>query len=103
VNRISTVFVAAAGVAASSIVLAPAAAAGCMVNLLGAQYCDAAPNPDGTWQRCWQTGQQFYPTFGGGGYQTGFGSVPAMGNCYQVDPKVPWPVTPIGQPQYYIQ
>ncbi len=74
-----------------------------MVNMLGAQYCDAPAQPDGTWQRCWSTQQQFYPTFGGGGYQTGFGSVPAMGNCYQVDPKVPWPVTPIGQPQYYIQ
>lgn len=76
------------------------ASAGCMTNFLGAQYCDAPPNPDGTWQRCWSTQQQLYPTYGGA---PGFGVVPAMGNCYQVDPNVPWPVVPIGQPQFYIQ
>ncbi|MDX1873679.1 hypothetical protein SBI67_16290 [Mycolicibacterium sp. 120266] len=87
----------------ASVPLASTASAGCMVNMLGAQYCDAPPRPDGTWQRCWATGQQFYPTFGAGGYQNGFGSVPAMGNCYDVNPAEPWPVVPIGQPQYYIQ
>lgn len=89
----------AAALVGGSVMMAPAAQAGCMVNFLGAQYCDAPPNPDGTWQRCWQTGQQLYPT---GGYP-GFGVVPAMGNCYQVNPAVPWPATPIGQPQHYIQ
>lgn len=83
-----------------SVVLAGPASAGCMVNMLGAQYCDAPPNPDGTWQRCWSTGQQLYPTYN---QYPGFGVVPAMGNCYQVDPAVPWPVVPIGQPQHYIQ
>lgn len=86
--------------AAGSLAVAAPASAGCMVNMLGAQYCDAPPNPDGTWQRCWQTGQQLYPTYN---QYPGFGVVPAMGNCYQVDPKVPWPVVPIGQPQHYIQ
>lgn len=92
--------VAAAALPALGLSTAPPASAGCMVNMLGAQYCDAPIQPDGTWQRCWSTGQQVYPVYGG---SPGFGVVPAMGNCYQVDPKVPWPVVPIGQPQYRIE
>lgn len=77
----------------------PAAAEGCEVNMLGAQYCDGPIQADGTWKRCWTVQASYYPTFGGA---PGFGVSPAAGNCYQVDPAVPWPVVPIGQPQYYI-
>lgn len=89
--------VSAALLAAGAGAAAPAHA-GCMVNMLGAQYCDSPVKADGTWQRCWATGQQLYPT---GGYP-GFGVVPAMGNCYTLNPAEPWPVVPVGQPQYYI-
>lgn len=85
---------------ATGVGFAAPASAGCMVNMLGAQYCDAPPKPDGTWQRCWSTQQQIYPNYGAG---PGFGVVPAMGNCYTVNPAEPWPVVPIGQPQYYIE
>jgi hypothetical protein len=89
---------AAVGTTAASLVMAaPASAEGCEVNLLGAQYCDGPIRPDGTWKRCWATGQQIYPS------GPTFGVVPAMGNCYTVNPAVPWPLTPIGQPHYYVQ
>ena len=97
---VAKVLLVSAVLAAGGLTAAPPASAGCMVNMMGAQYCDAPVKPDGTWQRCWATGQQIYPVYNG---NPGFGVVPAMGNCYTVNPAEPWPVVPIGQPQYYIE
>lgn len=85
---------ATAAVAAGSIVLAPTASAGCETNLLGALYCDGPIRADGTWDRCYTVA----PT------TNVFGGVitPGAQKCYPVDPNVPWPVVPIGQPHYRI-
>ena len=79
----------ATGIALTAVSLgvAPSANAGCETQAF-AMYCDTAPRPDGTWDRC----------------QTTFGSylVPPTYRCYPVDPSQPWPMFPLGQPQYHI-
>jgi hypothetical protein len=79
-------------------VTAAPASAGCETNALGAMYCDSQPRPDGTWDRCVSVNQQ--PYFGQYGQIAGV--TPAYGKCWPVNPAEPWPVVPIGQPQYHI-
>ena len=76
-----TVLFAGLGVATA----APAAA-GCETQAF-AQYCDGPARPDGTWDRCQST------------FQAG---VMPTNRCYPVNPAEPWPMFPLGQPQYHI-
>jgi hypothetical protein len=97
ISRAASLFAAAAITAATpavALVLAAPASAGCETNLLGALYCDSAPRADGTWDRCYTVN----PT------TNVFGQVlvPGAQKCYPVNPAEPWPVVPIGQPQYHI-
>jgi len=70
----------------SGIGVAAPASAGCETQPF-AMYCDSAAQPDGTWDRCQST------------FQSG---VPSTYRCYPVDPSQPWPMFPLGQPQYHI-
>ena len=81
------------GTAAVSVGVAAPASAGFETQTF-AKYCDGPPRPDGTFDRC----------------QTTFGNVNAFGaytvpptyRCYPIDPSQPWPLLPLGQPQYRI-
>jgi hypothetical protein len=72
--------------AGMSVGLAAPASAGCQTQAF-AQYCDGPVPPDGTWDRCQWT------------FQAG---VPSTYRCYPIDPAQPWPMFPLGQPQYHI-
>ncbi|MUL46643.1 hypothetical protein FZI85_10950 [Mycobacterium sp. CBMA293] len=88
----------ALALSAGGVVTAAPASAGCETNALGAQYCDTPARPDGTWDRCVNVA----PTPFFGQYGQIAGVTPAYGKCWPVNPAEPWPVTPIGQPQYHI-
>src|SRR5262245_2360168 len=79
--------------AAMCIGMAAPASAGCETQAF-AQYCDGPTRPDGTWDRCQVAFGQGYP--GLNGY------VPTTQRCYPIDPSQPWPMFPLGQPQYHI-
>jgi hypothetical protein len=72
--------------AATGIGFAAPANAGCETQPF-AMYCDSPVRPDGTWDRCQSTLQS---------------GVPSTYRCYPVDPSQPWPMFPLGQPQYHI-
>jgi hypothetical protein len=72
-----------------SICVAAPASAGCDYHLY-AQYCDGPLLPDGTFQRCQVAYGQTYP------------HVPTVSRCYPVDPRQPWPMLPLGQPQRHL-
>ena len=83
------------------LIVAPIAAAypgdpmpGC-VTQMGSVLCDGPIRPNGTFQRCWSNPGSFvggpYPVYN-----------PPMRNCEIVDTNQPWPLIPIGAPQYHI-
>ena len=80
----------AAAVIASAIGFAAPAWAGCETQPF-AQYCDGPIRPDGTWDRCQVAFGQSYPNY-----------IPTTSRCYPIDPAQPWPMFPLGQPQYHI-
>jgi len=79
--------------AAAGVSFAAPASAGCETQPF-ARYCDGPIRPDGTFDRCQTTC----------GNVNAFGvyTVPPTYRCYPVDPAQPWPMFPLGQPQYYI-
>jgi hypothetical protein len=97
ISRAASLFAAAtitAATAGGALVFAAPAAAGCETNLLGALYCDSPARADGTWDRCYTVN----PTVNVFGQVT----VPGAQKCYPVNPAEPWPLIPMGQPQYHI-
>lgn len=83
----------AVGALGASVILAAPASAGCETQPF-AQYCDGPVRPDGTWDRC----QVAFGT------TNAFGAVivPSTSRCYPINPAEPWPMFPLGQPQYHI-
>jgi hypothetical protein len=79
--------------AATGVGFAAPAFAGCETQPF-AQYCDGPARPDGSWDRC-------QATFGN---VNAFGqyTVPPTSRCYPINPAEPWPMFPLGQPQYHI-
>jgi hypothetical protein len=71
--------------------------ANCESNALGALYCDGPVQPDGSWTRCVDVGQQ--PVFGGPQGQLN-GVTSPYHSCYHYDPAQP-PVK-LGQPDHHI-
>ena len=94
----------AAALAAAAVLVAPLAHAypgdpmpGCITDF-GSVLCDGPIRPDGTFQRCWSNPGSYFP---GWGYVPP-SYVPPMTNCEIVDTNQPWPVIPLGAPQYHV-
>lgn len=88
-----------------AVLIAPAAngypgdppGANCETNLLGALYCDGPLQPDGSWTRCVDVGQQ--PIYGGAQGQLN-GITSPFHQCYHYDPVAP-PLK-LGQPDHHL-
>lgn len=79
-----------------SVVLAAPASAGCDYQVF-ASYCDGPLRADGTFERCQATyGGPMYGQYGVSGW------VPNTYRCYPIDPRQPWPMLPLGQPQRHL-